>query len=148
MKKDIAGFSIQDYLLGDVSTQKWIAIMILANVMVFVMYQKRVTKGIQTNLKSPDRFSWAYFIANNLLEVLRTELSIYLFARAALLFIEPKYVIAFAIFIGLISDQLPWIFNFIKAQGLDRIKTFVVKLFGGSKPASPTDPPADPNKID
>jgi len=130
MKKDAAGMSVQDYLLGTTSPQMWWAIIILANIAVFVMVRRRVNKGIKTNEVSPEKFSLIYFLANNFLDIIRTELSIYLFARASLLWVDARFVMAYAIFIGIISDQLTNIFVFIKDVGLVKVKKVIVRIFG------------------
>jgi len=152
MKKDAAGMSVQDYLLGTTSPQMWWAIIILANIAVIVMMGRRINKGIKSNELSPPKFSWAYFLADNIRDIIRTELSIYIFARGSLLWVDPKYVMAYAIFIGIISDQLTNIFVFIKDQGIVRIKKTVVKVFGaGGKETETTttettNEPAEPKK--
>ena len=133
MKKDAAGMSVQDYLLGTTSPQMWWAIIILANIAVIVMMGRRVNKGIKTNDLSPQKFSWGYFLVDNIRDIIRTELSIYIFARGSLLWVDAKYVMAYAIFIGIISDQLTNIFVFVKEQGIIKIKKTVVKVFGGGK---------------
>lgn len=133
MKKDAAGKSVLDYLLGDTSVQLWIAIMLLSLAMAAVMMWNRVKKRDLTSERTPEKWDWKWFISDNIGRMFSTMFSIFLFARLALTFFDPKYVIISAILIGLISDQLPVIFGFIKEQVIVKIKTQVVKIFGGGK---------------
>lgn len=133
MKKDVNGMLVQDYLLGSASVNMWIAILILANITVFIMMGNRVNKGIKTNENTPDKFHIGYFLTHNILDILRTEFSIYILSRLSLLWVESVYVVAFSVFIGLISDQIIVIFSFVKDQGIGRIKRQVIKIFGKDK---------------
>ncbi len=133
MKKDIHGLTIRDYLLGDSSVQMWQAMMILACCMAAVMMWQRVKKRDLSSERTPEKWDWKWFIADNLGRILSTIFSIFLFTRLALVWVEPKYVIVASILIGLISDQLPVIFGFIKEQVITKVKTQVVKFFGGGK---------------
>lgn len=133
MKKDIHGLTIRDYLLGDSSVQMWAAMMILACLMAAVMMWQRVRKRDLSSERTPEKFDWKWFIGDNIGRIFSTVFSIFLFTRLALLWIEPKYVIIASILIGLISDQLPVIFGFLKDQVVTKVKTVVVKIFGGGK---------------
>lgn len=133
MKKDIHGLTIRDYLLGDSSVQMWWAMMILAIIMAAVMMWQRVKKRDLTSERTPEKWDWKWFIADNLGRSLSTVFSIFLFTRLALIWVQPQYVIVASILIGLISDQLPVIFGFIKEQVITKVKTQVVKIFGGGK---------------
>lgn len=132
-KKDSSGQSLMDYLLGDASAQKWEAIMILACLTAAIMMFNRVKKRDVQSERTPTKLSAAWFIADNVSRILSTIFSIFIFSRLALIWISPKYVIAGAIVVGMISDQLPVIFGFIKQQAIVKIKTVVTKWFGGDK---------------
>ena len=133
MKKDIHGLTIRDYLLGDSSVQMWSAMMILACLMAAVMMWQRVKKRDLSSERTPEKFDWKWFIGDNIGSIFSTVFSIFLFTRLALLWVKPEYVIVASILIGLISDQLPVIFGFIKEQVITRVRTQVVKIFGGGK---------------
>lgn len=133
MKKDIHGLTIQDYLLGDSSLQMWKAMMILSVCMAAVMMFQRVKKRDLASERTPEKWDWKWFIGDNIGRILSTLFSIFLFTRLTLVWVAPKYVIVASILIGLISDQLPVIFGFIKEQVIIKVKTQVVRIFGGGK---------------
>jgi len=133
MKKDIHGLTIRDYLLGDSSVQMWWAMMILAGIMAAVMMFQRVKRRDISSERTPEKFDWKWFIGDSIGRIFSTLFSIFLITRAMLVFAEPKYIILYSIVIGLISDQLPVIFGFIKTKAIVRIKKVVTKWFGGEK---------------
>jgi len=133
MKKDIHGLTIRDYLLGDSSVQMWWAMMILACIMAAVMMFQRVKRRDLSSERTPEKFDWKWFIGDSIGRIFSTLFSIFLITRAMLVFAEPKYIILYSIVIGLISDQLPVIFGFIKTKAIVRIKKVVTKWFGGEK---------------
>jgi len=133
MKKDIHGLTIRDYLLGDSSVQMWWAMMILAGIMAAVMMFQRVKRRDLSSERTPEKFDWKWFIGDSIGRIFSTLFSIFLITRAMLVFADPKYIILYSIVIGLISDQLPVIFGFIKTKAIVRIKKVVTKWFGGEK---------------
>lgn len=133
MKKDANGFTIRDYLLGDSSPEMWWAMMILACLMAAVMMFQRVKKRDLASERTPDKFDWKWFIGDSIGRIFSTLFSIFLITRAMLVFAEPKYIILYSIIIGIISDQLPVIFGFVKSQVIVKVKKVVTKWFGTDK---------------
>jgi uncharacterized membrane protein YfcA len=133
MKKDVHGFTLADYLLGDASAQMWIAMMILAVIMAAVMMFQRVKKRDLSSERTPDKWDWKWFIGDSIGRIFSTLFSIFLITRAMLVFADPKYIILYSIIIGLISDQLPVIFGFVKNQAIVKVKKVVTKWFGTDK---------------
>lgn len=121
---------LKGYLLGDASIQKWKAIMILAILMAAVMMFNRVKKRDISSERTPEKFSINFFISDSIGRILATIISIFLVARVSLVWVAPKYVVLFAIFIGLISDQLPVLFGWVKDEGIVRLKNVVLKAMG------------------
>lgn len=125
--------TLWDYLLGPASKTQWQAMMILACAMAAVMMFQRVKSRDKMSINTPVKFSWGWFIGDNIARILSTIISIFLFSRVSLVWVDAKYTVIFAVFVGLISDQLPVIFSWVKEQGVDRIKRQVVKIFGKDK---------------
>lgn len=121
---------LQSYLLGDASIDKWKAIMILSILMAGVMMFSRVRGRDVLSPNTPVKFSMKFFIADSGARILATLISIFLVARVSLVWINPNYVVLFAIFIGLISDQLPVLFGWVKEEGITRIKRIMLKWMG------------------
>ena len=140
MKKDKYGFSIQDYLLGNASAQMWIAMMILSFMAMYVMMSQRVKKRDILSERTPTKFSLTWFIGDNVSRIISSVFAMILFTRATLVWVEPKYTVVFSIVVGIISDQIPVIFGFVKETAIIKIKTVVTSWFGsGEKKVTKTE---------
>lgn len=133
MKKDVHGLTIQDYLLGDASSNMWIAMMIFSFMAMYVMMSQRVKKRDLSSERTPVKFSIWWFFGDNIARVLSSTFSMILLIRASLVWVEPKYTVIFSIVVGIISDQIPVIFGWVKQRAIYKIKTVVTKWFGNDK---------------
>lgn len=127
------------YLFGDATPMKWLSIGILANVMVYIMISNRVKTRDVISPNTPTKFSWKWFIADNISSILRTQLSIFAFSRVALVWVAPQYVVIFAFATGLISDQLPVIFGFAKEKIIIKVTETITSWIGGKKKETVTE---------
>ena len=113
-----------DLLLGSFDVVWYIAAFIFAALGLFIRWSILTRRAIKWNPDTPDKFSWTYWLHNNLwpkaVSVLTTIVIVFLCLRFAGEWFGVVPTMAFAVVLGLAFD---WFVDFIKGmtkKGLDK----------------------------
>lgn len=94
-------------LFGEEQTLAWwIAAMIWASIGTTISMAIKVKKRKKIQPDTPRRFSWRFFIQDNLINLFMNLLIIFTLLRFLPTFIGEPATLEFAIILGLLSDQL------------------------------------------
>lgn len=93
-------------VIGNATMAQWGASMFFALLMQAGMLLLRAKKRDITSERTPVEWSWNFFWTDTSQQITGTLILIFLFIRVLQFWIDPKWLVAVALAVGLSSDQL------------------------------------------
>jgi len=109
-------------LLGTLSGVQFSAILFIACLTAFTMFLIGTTKRDPNSISSPIKFSWSYFLSDEIKGLVSSFLLIILSIRFSQKWIDPENNALAGFLIGLISKKLASIFIIIQEFVSDMVK--------------------------
>lgn len=93
-------------IIGNATLPQWAASMFLALLVQSAMLLLRAKKRDVNSERTPTEWSWKFFWKDTTPQIVGTVILIFVFIRVLQFWIEPKWLVAVALAVGLSSDQL------------------------------------------
>lgn len=93
-------------IIGNATVWQWAASMFFALLTQSAMLMLRAKKRDVNSERTPQKWSWSFFWKDTAQQIIGTVILIFLFIRVLQFWIDPKWLVAVALAVGLSSDQL------------------------------------------